>query len=47
MGISPADAVGGLRLTLGHSNTPVDVTYVLERLPSIVAQIRGVEPVAL
>lgn len=47
LGIPPADAVGGLRLTLGHSNTPADVTYVLERLPQIVAQIRGTEPVAL
>lgn len=47
MGISAAEAVGGLRLTLGHSNTPEEVTYVLERIPQIVAQIRGMEPVAL
>jgi cysteine desulfurase len=47
LGIPPADAVGGLRLTLGHSNTPDDVTYVLANLPRIVAQIRGAEPVAL
>lgn len=41
IGVSPADAVGGLRLTLGHSNQPEDVTYVLEKLPAIVRQLRG------
>jgi cysteine desulfurase len=45
MGVSSKDAVGGLRLTLGHSNTPADVTYVLEKLPHIVAQIKGTAPV--
>jgi len=47
MDISAADAVGGLRLSLGRSNTAEDVTYVLEKLPSIVEQIRGVVPVAV
>jgi len=47
MGIAAQDAVGGLRLSLGHSNTPADVEYVLEKLPHIVAQIKGVEPVML
>jgi cysteine desulfurase len=47
MGISAKDAVGGLRLTLGHSNTPADVTYLLEKLPRIVAQIKGTAPVML
>ncbi len=47
MGIPARDAVGGLRLSLGRSNTPAQVEYVLETLPRIVAQIRGVEPVAL
>jgi cysteine desulfurase len=46
MGISPEAAVGGLRLTLGQSNTPEDITYVLERLPQIVAQIKGSTPPA-
>jgi cysteine desulfurase len=40
MGIAPAEAVGALRLTLGRSNTPEDVRYVLEKLPQIVQQIR-------
>ena len=47
MGIPARDAVGGLRLSLGRSNTPAQVEYVLETLPQIVAQIRGVEPVAV
>lgn len=42
MGISAADAVGGLRLTLGRSNQPEDVRYVLEKLPAIVEQMRSV-----
>jgi cysteine desulfurase len=44
MGVPARDAVGGLRLTLGYSNTPEDVTYVLEKLPQIVAQIKGTTP---
>ena len=47
MGVSAKDAVGGLRLTLGHSNTPADVTFLLEKLPQIVAQIKGTAPVML
>lgn len=47
MGVPAKDAVGGLRLTLGHSNTPEDVTYLLERLPQIVVQIKGATPVML
>jgi cysteine desulfurase len=47
MGVPPSDAVGGLRLSLGHSNTPEDVQVVLEKLPQIVAQIKGSAPVML
>ncbi len=47
LGIPATDAVGGLRLTLGHSNTPEDIDYVLEKLPQIVAQIKGAAPVTL
>jgi cysteine desulfurase len=46
MGVSAEAAVGGLRLTLGQSNTPEDVTYVLDRLPQIVALIKGSTPPA-
>ena len=41
MGIPAVDAAGGLRLSLGRSNTPEDVDYVLEQLPRIVERIRG------
>jgi cysteine desulfurase len=47
MGVPAKDSVGGLRLTLGHSNTPADVTYLLEKLPQIVSQIKGAAPVRL
>lgn len=47
MGVPHKDAVGGLRLSLGLSNTPEDVAYVLEKLPQIVAQIQGSVPIAL
>ncbi len=47
MGVPAKDAVGGLRLSLGHSNRPADITYILEKLPQIVAQIKGTAPVML
>jgi len=47
MNVSPQDAVGGLRLSLGRSNRPADITYVLDKLPQIVAQIRGAVPIQL
>ena len=47
MGVPAKDAVGGLRLSLGHSTTAEDVRYVLDHLPRIVAQIKGSVPVTL
>lgn len=41
MGISPQDARGHLRLTLGHSTTDADVDYVLEHLPQIIERLRA------
>ena len=41
MGVPAVDAAGGLRLSLGHSNGPEDVDYVLDQLPRIVERIRG------
>lgn len=38
---------GGLRLSLGRSNSPADVDYVLETLPAIVKQMQSTVPVAL
>ena len=40
IGVPARHAVGGLRLSLGHSNTPENIEYVLEKLPQIVAQIK-------
>jgi cysteine desulfurase len=47
MGIPAELAVGGLRLTLGHSSTAEDVDTVLAVLPRIVEQIRGATPVMI
>lgn len=47
IGVPPTDAHGALRLSLGRSNTPADVLYVLEKLPQIVAQIKGAGAVML
>jgi cysteine desulfurase len=47
MGIPARDAVGGLRLSLGRSNTEADVAYALEKLPPMVERIRGAAPVAI
>ncbi len=44
MGVPPQDAVGALRLSLGRSNTPQDIAYVVELLPQIVDEIRGAAP---
>lgn len=41
IGIAPADARSALRFSLGRSNTADDIGYVVEKLPQIVAQIRG------
>lgn len=47
MGVPASDAIGGLRLSLGRSNRPEDVEYVLEQLPRIVERIRGIAPVEI
>ncbi len=41
MGIPAIDAAGALRLSLGRSNTPEDVRYVLDLLPRIVDNIKN------
>ena len=47
IGVPPAHLAGGLRLSLGRSNTAEQVELLLERLPGIVAQHRQAVPVAL
>ena len=44
MGLATADAMGALRLTLGRENTAADVDFVVEKLPEIVARLRGFSP---
>ncbi|MBF6591853.1 MAG: IscS subfamily cysteine desulfurase [Ktedonobacterales bacterium] len=41
IGLSASEARGHLRLTLGHSTTEDDVTFVLEHLPPIVERLRA------
>ena len=47
IGIPAAYLAGGLRLSLGRSNTTEQIDQLLERLPRIVAQHRQAVPVAL
>ncbi|MEN9574841.1 MAG: hypothetical protein RL514_2696 [Verrucomicrobiota bacterium] len=41
MGLSPARAKGSVRFSLGIYNTAEEVDYLLEKLPPIVAKLRG------
>ncbi len=43
-GLSPKDAHGSLRLTLGKENTEQDVDYLLNVLPGIVDNLRKISP---
>jgi cysteine desulfurase len=47
IGVPAQEAVGGLRLSLGRSNTLEHIEYVLTKLPQIVEQIKGIVPLAL
>lgn len=40
IGLTSAEARSALRFTLGHSTTADEITYVAEKLPKIVAQLR-------
>jgi cysteine desulfurase len=44
IGLPPALALGNILLSLGQKNTEEDVEYVLDRLPKIVAKLRGMSP---
>jgi cysteine desulfurase len=41
MGYSPAQALGALRLTLGHTSDQADVELALQAVPAAVARLRG------
>jgi len=44
MGLSPMQARGSLRLSLGCNNTEDDVEYLLEHLPPIIQKLRDISP---
>ncbi len=44
IGLSPVEAHGSLRLTLGRENTEEDVDYVLEVLPEVIGKLREISP---
>ena len=41
MGYSPTEALGALRLTLGHSTTEAEVDLALQAVPAAVGRLRG------
>jgi cysteine desulfurase len=45
MGIPVEDAHGSLRLSLGHSTTQEDITFVVDHLPGIVQKLREMSPI--
>lgn len=46
LGLSPYEAHGSLRFTLGKWTTEEDIDYVLEVFPAIVARLRAMSPLA-
>ncbi|UCC12098.1 MAG: cysteine desulfurase NifS [candidate division WOR-3 bacterium] len=46
MGVSPIDAHGSLRLTVGRLTTPDDIAYVSDHLPGVVRELRSISPMA-
>ncbi|HZJ02932.1 MAG TPA: cysteine desulfurase NifS [Thermoleophilia bacterium] len=45
MGIPAEYAHGSLRLTLGHSNSDLDIDYFLDTFPGVVSRLRDMSPV--
>ncbi len=44
IGISPENAHGSLRFSLGKSTTSEDIAYVIEQLPPIIEKLRAMSP---
>ena len=44
IGLSPVEAHGSLRLTLGRENTEEEIDYVLDVLPDVVKRLREISP---
>ena len=46
MGLSPVEARGSLRMSLGKYNTDEEIDFVIETLPKIVEKLRAMSPLA-
>jgi cysteine desulfurase len=44
LGISPQDAHGSLRLTVGRLTTDEQIDYVIDHLPGVVEELRRMSP---
>jgi cysteine desulfurase len=44
IGLTPVEAHGSLRLTLGRKNTKSEIDYVIETLPEVVNRLREISP---
>ena len=44
IGLTPVEAHGSLRLTLGRKNTKNEIDYVIETLPKVVNRLREISP---
>jgi len=45
IGLNEVEAHGSLRLTLGRENTEEEISYVLEKVPAVVARLREMSPI--
>lgn len=45
MGLSPDQARGSIRFSLGKQNTAEDIEFAIERIPEVVAKLRELSPV--
>ena len=44
MGVSPEHALGSVRLSLSKYSTDAEVDFLLEKLPPMIAKLRGASP---
>ncbi len=45
MGLTPEQARGSIRFSLGKTNTDEEINFVLERVPEVVSKLREISPV--
>ncbi len=46
IGVSPVDAHGSLRISVGLQTTDDDIEYVIENLPKVVSDLRNISPLS-